>query len=121
MTPGSRLPLIPAHVVRGGAALELPSGFEAGVEARYTGTQWLRGDEANETEPLGAYVTADVRVAWEGRGWGVSGVLSNVFDARRPVFGSYNENRTTGELERFLTPLERVAFRLTLRRTFGGR
>lgn len=121
VTPGSRLPLIPAHVVRGGAAVVHPTGLEAGVEARYTGTQWLRGDEANEIKPLGAYVTADVRAAWEGRGWGVSGVLSNAFNARRAVFGTYNENRETGELERFLTPLERVAFRLTLRRTFGGR
>lgn len=121
MVAGRRLPLIPAHVVRGGASVELRAGFEGGVEARYNGTQWLRGDEANEIEPLDAYVTADVRVAWERRGWRVSGVVTNVLDARRAVFGAYNENRGTGELERFLTPAERVAFRLALRRTFGGR
>lgn len=46
---GGRLPLVPDHQVRFGAALALGSGLEVGVDARYSGKQWLRGDEANET------------------------------------------------------------------------
>ena len=30
--------------------------------------------------------------------------MNNVFDSHAAVFGTFNENRRTGELERFLTP-----------------
>ncbi|MGH7613770.1 MAG: hypothetical protein ACREMW_07000 [Gemmatimonadales bacterium] len=50
---------------------------------------------------------------------GVSVVMSNVFDARKAVFGTFNQNRQTGELERFLTPLQARSLRLIVRRGFG--
>lgn len=118
---GDRLPLVPDHLIRFGAALALGAGVEAGVDGRYTGEQWLRGDEANETRALDGYVTADLRLGWELQGWGVAAVVSNVFDSRRAVFGTFNENRQTGELERFLTPLNARAFKVIVRRGFGGR
>lgn len=117
---GSRIPMVPTHVMQAGAALEFPGGLQGGIELRYIGSQWFRGDEANETEPLGGYAAANLRLGWEGRGWGVSGVVTNVFDAGSAVFGTFNENRQSGELERFLTPTEPRGFRLTVRRVFGG-
>ena len=117
---GSRLPLVPDHQLRAGASLRLPAGLEAGVDARYTGKQWLRGDEANATARLNGYFTADLRLEWQSRGWGVSALATNVFDARKASFGTFNENRQTGELERFLTPLQSRAFKLVVRRSFGG-
>ncbi|MGH7819349.1 MAG: TonB-dependent receptor, partial [Candidatus Binatia bacterium] len=116
---GDRLPLVPEHQARFGAAFQLGSGFEAGVDARNTGRQWLRGDEANETQALDGYFTADLRLGWEREQWGVSVVMSNAFDARKAVFGTFNENRQTGELERFLTPLQARSLRLIVRRGFG--
>jgi len=116
---GSRLPHVPAHQVRAGAAVVLGAGFEAGLDARYTGQQWLRGDDAGETAPLPGYATAAVRVGWEHESWGVSAIVTNLFDSPRAVFGTFNENRQTGELERFLTPLNARAFKLILRRQFG--
>ncbi|MGH7613769.1 MAG: hypothetical protein ACREMW_06995 [Gemmatimonadales bacterium] len=41
-----------------------------GVDGRYTGRQWLRGDEANETQALDGYFTADLRLGWEREQWG---------------------------------------------------
>ena len=58
---GDRLPLIPAHQVKAGGLVRLPAGADVGLDLRYTGHQWLRGDEANETAPLGGYFSASVR------------------------------------------------------------
>jgi hypothetical protein len=42
-----------------------------------------------------------------------------VFDRHPPTFGTFNENRNTAALERFLTPLNARSFRLVVRRSFG--
>jgi outer membrane receptor protein involved in Fe transport len=117
---GDRLPLAPEHQIRLGAALVLGAGLEAGVDGRHTGSQWLRGDEANETEPLDGYFTVDVRLSWERRAWSVAAIVTNALDARKPTFGTFNLNRSTGELERFLTPLNARGLRLVVRRGFGS-
>ena len=82
--------------------------------------QWLRGDEANETEPLDDYFTTSVRAGYTFGGWEVSAVVNNVFDTHAAIFGTFNENRRTGELERFLTPAGARAVKLVVRREFGG-
>jgi outer membrane receptor protein involved in Fe transport len=121
VAPGDRIPLVPAHQLRAGGTLVLPAGFQTGLDARYIGRQWLRGDEANETSPLGGYATADVRLAW-GKGlWSVSGIVSNLFNNHHAVFGTFNVNRMTGQLERFLTPMHPRTIKLIVGRSFGGR
>jgi iron complex outermembrane receptor protein len=120
VAPGDRLPLVPDHQVKAGGLLTLPMGFQFGVDARYTGRQWLRGDEANETQPLGGYFVANVRAGFSRANWEVSGVVSNLFDSHRPLFGTFNENRQNGALERFLTPINGRSFKLIVRREFGG-
>ena len=52
--------------------------------------------------------------------WELSAVVTNVFDSHAPVFGTFNENRRTGELERFLTPMGARAVKVVVRRGFGG-
>ena len=101
-------------------AVVLGRGLDAGLDVRYTGRQWLRGDEANETTPLDGYVTANLRLAWESRGgaWSIAGIVTNIFDSQRAVFGTFNENRQTAELERFLTPSQARAVKVILRRGF---
>jgi outer membrane receptor protein involved in Fe transport len=118
---GSRLPLVPDHQVKAGGALRLRGGLSLGLDARYTGRQWLRGDEANVTRPLDAYAVANARVGYARAGWDVAAIVSNLLDARDATFGTFNENRRTGALERFLTPLNGRAVRLVLRRQLGGR
>ncbi len=115
---GNRLPLVPDHQVRFGGAFALGSRLGAGVDARYTGKQWLRGDEANETEALGGYFTGDVRLEWKDQGWSIGAVISNVFDSHAASYGTFNENRKTARLERFLTPLNARALKVVVRRGF---
>jgi outer membrane receptor protein involved in Fe transport len=117
---GDRFPLVPDHQVSVGGLFELPANFSLGVEGRYIGEQYLRGDEANEEEPLDGYFVANVRVGWGFGPWEVTGLVTNIFDTDKPTFGTFNINQSTDEVERFLTPPQPVQFKLILQRSFGG-
>jgi outer membrane cobalamin receptor len=119
VAPGDKLPLVPDHQIKVGGLLTLPMGLQFGVDTRYTGRQWLRGDEANETQPLDGYFVANARAGFSRGNWEVSAVVSNLFDSQQPLFGTFNENRQTGVLERFLTPINGRSFKLIVRRGFG--
>jgi hypothetical protein len=117
--PGDRLPLVPDHQLKAGAMVRLGRGVSVGVQAARTGRQWLRGDEANVTAPLATYTVASARLGYERGGWDVAAIVTNLFDTRRASFGTFNENRQTGALERFLTPINARAVKVTVGRAFG--
>jgi len=119
VVPGRRLPLVPEHQTKAGALVRLGAGLEVGLDARYIGRQWFRGDEANETAPLDAYALLNARVGYSLAGWEVAAIVTNVFDSHAAVFGTFNENRQTDELERFLTPLNARAVKLIVSREIG--
>ena len=118
--PGDRMPSVPEHQVKAGGLVQLSGGVDVGLDLRYTGRQWLRGDEANETPPLGDYFTAGVRAGITRGPWEVSAIVTNVFNSHDATFGTFNENRRTGELERFLTPLGARTIKAVVSRRFGG-
>jgi iron complex outermembrane receptor protein len=118
--PGDRLPLVPDHQVKFGGLLSLPVGLQFGADVRYIGQQWLRGDEANETSPLKGYLMTNLRAGFSRAHWELSAIVVNAFDYQGAVFGTFNENRQTGALERFLTPMNARSVKLVLRRSFGG-
>ena len=62
----------------------------------------------------------NLRVGFSRARWEISAVATNLLNSHRPIFGTFNENRQTGELERFLTPLNARSFKLVVRRSFGG-
>ena len=47
--------------------------------------------------------------------------LTNVLDNHDPMFGTFNANEGTGQLERFLTPLNARTVVFKISRTFGAR
>jgi outer membrane receptor protein involved in Fe transport len=116
---GDDLPLVPGHQAKAGALVQLPAGLEVGLDGRFIGHQWLRGDEANETTPLDPYFVANARLGLSRAGWEFSGIVTNLFDSKRATFGTFNENRQTGGLERFLTPLNAFGFKLVVQRELG--
>ncbi|HXW96354.1 MAG TPA: TonB-dependent receptor [Gemmatimonadales bacterium] len=122
VVPGDVIPLIPAHTVKFGADFQLPDNFELRGDGRYIGEQYLRGDEANTDRQLPSYFIADARVAWGHGPWEVIGLVTNVFNKHYAIFGTYNVNEgdPSNPIERFLTPGAERAFRLVVRRTFGG-
>jgi outer membrane receptor protein involved in Fe transport len=120
--PGDRLPLVPDHQVKGGFNLRFANGLRAGADARYIGKQFLRGDEANDTDPMKGYFTADARLGYEIGPWELTLVLSNVFGNERPVFGGFNINQGNPggpTLERFLTPPQKRQLRAIFTWAFG--
>jgi len=117
--PGDRLPLVPDHQIKFGGLWSLPVGLQFGADLRYIGEQWLRGDEANETTRLDGYIVANLRAGFSRANWELSAVMANAFDSHAAIFGTFNENRQTGGLERFLTPMNARSFKLVLRRSFG--
>jgi outer membrane receptor protein involved in Fe transport len=72
----------------------------------YVGTQWLRGDEANQERPLSDYFVMNgrVRARWQQlTGFvQVNNLLNNTYE----TFGTFapNARRPGDPVERFLTP-----------------
>ena len=119
--PGDKMPLVPAHQLKFGGSFKLPAGFYTGMDGRYIGSQYLRGDEANQTPQLDGYFLADARLGWHCRGWELVVVGNNIFQNKSATFGTFNVNQGGGgTLERFVTPVYRRVVRLIIRRSFGG-
>jgi iron complex outermembrane recepter protein len=117
---GDQLPLVPDHRINVGGLFRLPQGFSLGADARYIGEQYLRGDEANEEDPLDGYFVAEVRLGWDFGPWEVAGIVTNLLDSDRATFGTFNINQSNDQLERFLTPAQPRQFKLIFQRSFGG-
>lgn len=120
--PGSRLPLVPEHQLKGGVELRVSPAVSLGVQGRHVGSQVLRGDEANRTSRLPAYFVADARAGVEVGRFEVVGIITNLFARKYASFGTFNfnEGADPARIERFLTPGQIRAFRVVLRYSFGG-
>ena len=121
VTPGDVMPLVPANQVKGGFSARLPKGFRVGLDGRWIGSQYLRGDEGNEQSQLDPYFLLGARAGYSYKNWDFSGVVTNLFNNHDAMFGTYNANAGTGQLERFLTPLNARSFVFKIARTFGPR
>jgi outer membrane receptor protein involved in Fe transport len=87
---GSRIPGIPAHLLKLAVNVELWQKLAFGVNGMYSGDQYFRGDEANITAPLAGYwlfnATADYKIT---KNFTVFGKLDNIFDNDYSSFGVY--------------------------------
>jgi len=123
VVPGNRFPVVPDHQIKFGALARIGGYVSVGGDGRYIGKQYLRGDEANVTDPLDGYFVADARVGVEFGRWEINGIVSNLFQNKSAIFGTFNINQGNPDgptVERFLTPNHRRAFRLVVRTTLGG-
>ncbi len=121
VTPGDRMPLVPAHQIKGGFSARVPRSFRFGVDARWIGSKYLRGDEGNEENQLEPYFQMGARAGYSYRNWDFSMVAANLLNNHDPMFGTFNKNGRTGQLERFLTPLGARTFNFIIRRSLGDR
>ncbi len=109
---GNALPLVPDHRANAGIAVPLVVGsasgpsLRLGIDGRYVGRQWLRGDEANTTRRLPDYAAADASLTLEWQRFEVRCSVRNVLDRRYPSFGTFAENPLAPgtPVQRFLTP-----------------
>jgi iron complex outermembrane recepter protein len=107
---GDRLPLVPRHVAKLSATIDLTQRVTAGMTARGVAKQFFRGDEANLAEPLPSYTVIDmgldVRIGTRAT---IAVELRNAFDADYATFGVFGdaEDVLGEEFEdsrRFITP-----------------
>jgi iron complex outermembrane recepter protein len=123
VVPGNRFPLVPDHQIKFGGLARIGRYLSVGADGRYIGKQYLRGDEANVTDPLDGYFVADARVGIEFGRWEINGIVTNLLQNASAIFGTFNINQGNPAgltVERFLTPNARRAFRLVVRMTLGG-
>jgi outer membrane receptor protein involved in Fe transport len=123
VTPGSRFPLVPDHQIKFGGLARIGHDVSVGADGRYIGKEYLRGDEANVTDQLDGYFVADARVGVEFGRWEINGIVTNLFQNKSAIFGTFNLNQGNPDgltVERFLTPNARREFRLVVRTTLGG-
>ena len=120
VSPGDFLPMIPEHQTKFGASYDHLSGVSLGFDGRLLGGQWFRGDEANESLPLDGYFVANGRASFRFEPWAIEWIIHNMFNTDNAMFGTFNVNQGSGELERFLTPINGRSLRFVLRRSFGG-
>jgi iron complex outermembrane recepter protein len=128
VTPGDELPLVPDHRVNAGLAVPIlrPQGTEtgvalmAGLDARYVGRQWLRGDEENVTRRLSDYAVADLSLTLTWRDFELRGAVRNLFDQRVFTFGTFAQNATApgSPVQRWLTPALPRHVQVSLSRDF---
>jgi len=114
------MPLVPAYQIKAGFRTPIGRRVQVGLEARYTGPQWFLGDEANQTYPLNGYFSMGARAAVTFGPWEMSGVVDNLFNSTAAIFGTFNEDRFNGQLERFLTPQNAISLKFIVRRSLGG-
>ncbi len=101
---GDRFPLVPSFTLSLGVDTEV-AGFELGAAANVVGSRFLRGDEANDEDPLPAHETVDLRAGYVMGSWRLEALVRNVTDERHSSFGGFNVHQGAGDtLERFLTP-----------------
>jgi iron complex outermembrane recepter protein len=117
--PGDHLPMVPATLFKAGVDLRLHSRVGGALRWRRVGPQWLRGDEANQAEPLAAYHLLDARLSVTLRSWIGTVAVTNALDRRHATYGTFNINEGAAggpTVERFLTPGDPRAVRLTVSR-----
>jgi len=106
------LPLVPDNRANAGISAPVAAGgtvglaLRVGLDARYVGRQWLRGDEANATHRLSDYAAADASLLVEWKRFELRCMVRNVFDRRYASFGTFAENPLAPgtPVQRFLTP-----------------
>jgi iron complex outermembrane receptor protein len=105
VTPGSRIPLNPAHHLRIGGSAELFPGFTLGGDFRFTGSQYFDGDNANQNPKLPAYWVVNLRGSYRlNENWELYGVVNNVFDRHDATFATFfDAGATLGRLTPQLT------------------
>ncbi|HYK81755.1 MAG TPA: TonB-dependent receptor [Gemmatimonadales bacterium] len=109
--PGDVLPMVPNHRVNAGLSAPVftrPGGLalRVGLDARYVGRQWLRGDEANVTRRLADYAVTDGSITLTWHDVELRTAVRNVLDQQYFTFGTFAQNPTApgAPIQRWLTP-----------------
>jgi len=89
---GDRIPGLPEHIYKATLGVDLWKRWSLAIDTQYSGEQYLRGDEANITDPLGGYWVFNVRTELKiNQHVALFGRINNIFDRDYKTFGVYGE------------------------------
>ncbi len=89
---GDRVPGIPQHVFKAGAAYRLSPSISLGGELIYNSDQHLRGDESNQLGTVDGYTVVNLRGRYRvSKHFSVFAKIDNVFDTDFETFGTLGE------------------------------
>jgi iron complex outermembrane receptor protein len=92
ITPGDRLPGIPAHRFKAGVELQLLAGWAAGVTVSIVSPQYFKGDESNQNSELPGYHVFGLHSTYQiGDHLEVFAAVENLLNARYSTFGIYSD------------------------------
>ncbi len=89
---GDRIPGLPEHILKLAADWQVMQQVSVGADLQYRGSQYFRGDEANENAQLGGYNVVNLRGSYQpSERVEIYGRVANVFDVEYETFGVYGE------------------------------
>lgn len=96
---GDKIPNLPEHIFKASLGVDLWQRWSITLDTLYSGDQFLRGDEANETSHLGGYWLFNARTELKVTDSLVLfGSLNNIFDRQYKSFGVYGDaNNVLGD------------------------
>ena len=102
---GDKISLVAPHRVNGGVEFALTPQWRVRFDGIYVGSQYLRGDDANERHRLDPYFIANFQTTYQFRNAQLFFRLENMFDVDYETYGAFFENTVdnTG-VEPFLEP-----------------
>jgi len=89
---GDRIPGLPEHIFKASLGVDLWQRWSIAIDTLYSGDQFFRGDEANETSRLGGYWVFNARTEVEiTDNITLFGSINNIFDRQYKSFGVYGD------------------------------
>jgi iron complex outermembrane receptor protein len=90
--PGDHLPSTPASRVTLQAEYAIFHAWKVGADLRYTGSQYLVGDESNQEPKLPAYTVVNLHSGWQvTRHVKIFGEIDNLFDKTYYTYGTFTQ------------------------------
>lgn len=90
--PGNRIPGIPAHQAKFSADYDIVRDWTLGFDMNYNASQFLRGDEANLTAKIPAFVVFNLRSEYRfNEHVALFGRVNNLFDRDYANFGALGQ------------------------------
>ena len=105
VTPGDRIPGIPAHTLKIGAGYQLTNKLRLDSDLLYNSGVYLRGDEANLLDTTDGYVTVNIRGVYQLNNiCSFFARINNLFDTDYETFGLLGESDAVPGFESFTNP-----------------
>ncbi|MCC8942537.1 TonB-dependent receptor [Bradyrhizobium sp. Arg68] len=90
--PGDHIPGIPAHRFKAGVEYQATDAWKIGADVNVVGSQWLIGDDTNQSPKVPAYVVVNLHTSYKiTENVEVFGLINNVFNQHYYLGGAFFE------------------------------